>query len=72
MLSKVQAAYELGLSERSIDRRVALGVIPAFRRGRRVLFRQEDVERAKAGQKPVRIPPTGRGVVVRQERQAAQ
>ena len=60
MLSKVQAACELGLSERSIDRRVALGVIPAFRRGRRVVFRQEDIEKAKAEQEPVRIE-AGRG-----------
>jgi hypothetical protein len=68
MLSKVQAAYELGLCERSLDRRVALGVIPAFRRGRRVVFKAEDIMAAKkAGQETVRIVRQER-----QERQAAQ
>ena len=56
VLSKVQACLELGFSERTLDRAVRSGRIPAFRHGRRIVFRQEDIlEAAKAAKMPVRI-----------------
>lgn len=45
--SKEQAAIELGVSVATIDRRARAGVLPAHRIGREIVFKVEDVERAK-------------------------
>lgn len=46
-VSKTQAAAELGISYATLDRRVKAGLIPAYQLGREVVFRVEDVEKAK-------------------------
>ena len=46
-LTKTEAAAELGVCTSTLDRRVREGVIPAYKLGSQVVFRQEDVERAK-------------------------
>jgi excisionase family DNA binding protein len=46
-LSKTEAAVELGVSTATLDRRVKAGVLPAYQSGREVVFRADDIQRAK-------------------------
>lgn len=44
-LTKAQAAQYLGISEKTLDRRVHAGDIPAYREGaRQVMFKRSDLE----------------------------
>ena len=56
-LSRADAAHRLGLSSEAVDARIRNGQLPAFRRGRRVFLRTEDVERLLL---PVRVMASGR------------
>jgi len=45
--SKTEAASELGVSVATLDRRVKAGLIRAYQLGKEVVFRAEDIEKAK-------------------------
>jgi excisionase family DNA binding protein len=54
-ISRAAAADRLGISTTTLDRRTKSGVIPAYRSGREIVFRTEDIQAAKAAKVPVRI-----------------